>query len=79
MQAPAALIFSVLVSSMNSVPAVSTARKNTGTWRRMRGILVVAIYLVFVTIVSAFFYPIWTGQQVPFWFWQLHIWLPSCR
>jgi len=30
-----------------------------------------------VLIVSAFFFPIWSGQQVPFWFWQIHMWLPS--
>ncbi|WP_431279984.1 hypothetical protein [Leifsonia poae] len=47
------------------------------SWRRLRGIWVVGIYLVFVLGVSAFFYPIWTAQTVPFWFWQIHMWLPS--
>jgi len=37
MQAPVALMLSVLVSSMNSTPEVSTPRRKTGTWRRMRG------------------------------------------
>jgi hypothetical protein len=37
MHAPVALIFRVLVSSMNSTPEVSTPRRNTGTCRRMRG------------------------------------------
>ncbi|MFC6354896.1 dolichyl-phosphate-mannose--protein mannosyltransferase [Luethyella okanaganae] len=48
-------------------------------WRRQRGIGVVGVYLGCVLAVSAFFYPIWTAQQVPFWFWQLHIWLPGWR
>ena len=46
-------------------------------WRRQRGVSLVAIFLIFVVLVSAFFYPIWTGQQVPFWFWNLHMWLPG--
>ena len=35
--APVALILRVLVSSMNSTPDVSTPRRKTGTWRRIRG------------------------------------------
>ena len=35
--APVALILSVLVSSMNSTPEVSTPRRKTGTCRRIRG------------------------------------------
>jgi dolichyl-phosphate-mannose--protein O-mannosyl transferase len=30
-------------------------------------------------ILTAFFFPIWTGMQTPFAFWQLHIWMPSWR
>ena len=37
----------------------------------------VLVFLVLVGLVSAFFYPLWSGMQTPFWFWQLHIWLPS--
>jgi len=37
MQAPVALMFRVLVSSMNSTPEVSTPRRKTGTCRRIRG------------------------------------------
>ncbi|WP_082492091.1 phospholipid carrier-dependent glycosyltransferase [Leifsonia sp. Root4] len=46
-------------------------------WRRQRGVSLVSIFLIFVVLVSAFFYPIWTGQRVPFWFWNLHMWLPG--
>ena len=47
--------------------------------RRRVGRRLVVIFLVVATVVSAFFYPLWTGMQTPFWFWQLHIWLPSWR
>jgi dolichyl-phosphate-mannose-protein mannosyltransferase len=33
--------------------------------------------LALVGAVSVFFYPVWTGWQVPYWFWNLHMWLPS--
>ena len=47
--------------------------------RRLAGIRVVVIFLAMAALVSAFFYPLWTGMQTPFLFWQLHIWLPSWR
>ncbi len=37
----------------------------------------VIVFLVVVVLVSIFFYPMWTGIQVPFWFWTLHIWTPT--
>lgn len=52
-------------------------KRTDATWHRLSGIRVVAIYLVFVVLVSAFFYPLWSGMQVPYWFWQAHMWLPS--
>ena len=29
------------------------------------------------TVVSVFFYPIWVGTKIPYWFWLAHMWLPS--
>jgi len=46
---------------------------------RVGGTRVVVIFLVAAALVSAFFYPLWTGMQTPFVFWQLHMWLPSWR
>ncbi|WP_150308127.1 dolichyl-phosphate-mannose--protein mannosyltransferase [Planctomonas psychrotolerans] len=45
--------------------------------RRDVGIAAVVGFLVLVLLVSAFFYPIWTGMQVPTWFWNAHNWLRS--
>lgn len=47
--------------------------------RRERGITIVAVYLVLVIAVSAYFVPLMTGMQVPFGFWNAHMWLPSWR
>ncbi|WP_233563752.1 dolichyl-phosphate-mannose--protein mannosyltransferase [Cryobacterium tepidiphilum] len=43
------------------------------------GIRLVFVFVVMATLITAFFYPLWTGLQTPFWYWQLHIWLPSWR
>jgi len=45
--------------------------------RRRRGVWWVGGYLTLVVVVSAFFYPIWTAQVVPYTFWRLHMWLAS--
>lgn len=45
--------------------------------RRQAGERTVAVFLVFVVAVSAFFYPVWTGMSVPYDFWLLHNWLPG--
>lgn len=37
----------------------------------------IAALLAVIGLVSAFFYPIWTAWQVPYSFWQVHMWLPS--
>ncbi|WP_241981851.1 dolichyl-phosphate-mannose--protein mannosyltransferase [Cryobacterium ruanii] len=39
----------------------------------------VAVGLGVALVLTAFFFPVWTGMQTPFAFWQLHIWMPSWR
>ena len=43
------------------------------------GKAIVVTLLALATLVSAYYFPLWTGAQVPFAFWQAHIWLPSWR
>jgi dolichyl-phosphate-mannose--protein O-mannosyl transferase len=57
--------------------ALVLGRRTDPEPRRRRGIALTAAFLGACAVVSAFFWPIWTGQQVPFWFWQIHMWLPS--
>jgi dolichyl-phosphate-mannose-protein mannosyltransferase len=66
-----------LILGLAGVIAIILGKRSDPRWRRVRGQWVVGIFLVFVVAVSAFFWPIWIGQQVPFWFWQIHMWLPS--
>lgn len=34
-------------------------------------------YVLATVLLSAFFYPLWTGQMIPKWYWQLHMWFSS--
>lgn len=45
--------------------------------RRASGIRTVAILLIGATLVSVFFWPLWTGTQVDYWYLAIHWWLPT--
>ncbi|WP_448059260.1 glycosyltransferase family 39 protein [Cellulomonas hominis] len=46
-------------------------------WRRRTTTRLVGVVVVLIVAVSAFFYPIWTAQVVPYDFWRVHMWLRS--
>lgn len=52
-------------------------RPDAAVHRRISGQRVVAVFLIVVVLVSAFWYPVWTGMPVPYDFWRLHNWLPT--
>jgi len=43
--------------------------------RRQSGQRTVMVILVLIVLLSAFFYPLWIGLPVPWWFWQAHNWM----
>ncbi len=45
--------------------------------RRTTGALLAGGFVVVAVLVSAFFWPIWTGETIPYQQWQLRMWLPS--
>lgn len=45
--------------------------------KRTRGILLVLVFTIVAAAVTAYFLPLWIGQQTSFAFWQAHMWLPS--
>ncbi len=47
-----------------------------GGWSR-RGGLVVGGFMVAALAVSAFFWPLWAGQWIPYDYWLAHMWLPT--
>lgn len=46
-------------------------------YRRQSGERTVLIFLGFTVLLSAFFYPVWTGMNVPYDFWLIHNWMPT--
>lgn len=66
-----------LILALVYVLGLLLGKRTDETWRRVGGIRLVAVLLVAMVLVSAFFYPMWTGTQMPLWFIQLHYWLPS--
>jgi dolichyl-phosphate-mannose-protein mannosyltransferase len=63
--------------ALAAVIALILGRPGDAQWRRLRGIATVAIFVGFVILVSAFYYPIWTAVPVTPEFRQLHFWAPS--
>ena len=46
-------------------------------YRRLAGERTVLVFLAAAVLVSAFFYPVWTGMNVPYEFWLIHNWMPT--
>jgi dolichyl-phosphate-mannose-protein mannosyltransferase len=45
--------------------------------RRARGAFAAGTLLIFIVIAAWWFYPIWTGQVMPYEQWQLRMWMPT--
>jgi dolichyl-phosphate-mannose-protein mannosyltransferase len=54
-------------------------KRDDPAWRRVGGLRLVGVFVGIVVLVSAFFYPVWAGLQIPTWFAQLHYWFPGWR
>lgn len=52
-------------------------RRDEPLHRRQSGERTVIIFLAVTVLVSAFFYPVWTGMNVPYEFWLIHNWMPT--
>jgi len=51
--------------------------RDAGERRRRTGVILVTAYLVAVVAAAWFFYPIWTGETIPYESWRLRMWLPT--
>lgn len=45
--------------------------------RRVLGLRVVGVFLVLCVLLSVFFWPIWSGLEIPRWYMNMHFWFPS--
>lgn len=56
---------------------IIAGRRDDSLHRRQSGERTVMIFLAVAVLISAFYYPVWTGVSVPYDFWLLHNWLPG--
>jgi len=68
-----------LILGLVFVIGILLGRRDDPAWRRLSGVRFVAIFLALVSAVGVFFFPVWTGLQIPTWFAQLHYWFPGWR
>lgn len=66
-----------MVLSLTYVLALVAGRPGSPPDRRRAGFVAVAAFLVLVILVSAFFWPVWTGETIPLEQWTLRRWMPS--
>jgi len=66
-----------LVIALALTLRIIAGRREDPLHRRQSGERTVLICLTFIVLVSAFFYPVWTGMSVPYDFWLIHNWLPG--
>ena len=57
--------------------AWSWASGRTRLWRRRSGLYLVTLFVVTAVLVSAFFYPVWTAETIPYQDWRFRMWMPS--
>jgi len=66
-----------LVLALVAVIGLLIGHRDDPAPRRSTGLAVVGGFLVLCTVVSLYFYPVWTGEIVPTWFLQSHFWFPT--
>ena len=46
-------------------------------WRRRSGLYLVVLFVAGAVLLSAFFYPVWTAEVIPYQDWRYRMWMPS--
>ncbi|MBD1536638.1 phospholipid carrier-dependent glycosyltransferase [Arthrobacter sp. S13_S34] len=52
-------------------------RASDPPWRRRSGLYLVALFIAAVLLLSAFFYPVWAAETIPYDAWKVRMWMPS--
>jgi dolichyl-phosphate-mannose-protein mannosyltransferase len=68
-----------LILALVFVIGLVLGRRTDGAWRRDQGIRFVFLFLILATLVSAFFWPLWTGMLIDLRWMRAHWWLPTWR
>jgi len=68
-----------LILALTLVIGILLGSANDPSWRRVSGLRVVGVFLALAVAVSIFFWPLWTGIQLPYELLAAHWWLPTWR
>ncbi len=52
-------------------------RRTDPAWRRRSGLYLITLFVVAAVLLSAFFYPVWTAEIIPYPDWRTRMWMPS--
>jgi dolichyl-phosphate-mannose-protein mannosyltransferase len=52
-------------------------RASDPPWRRRSGLYLVALFVAAAILLSAFFYPVWAAETIPYDDWKVRMWMPS--
>lgn len=52
-------------------------RASDPPWRRRSGLYLVALFIAAAILLSAFFYPVWAAETIPYDAWKVRMWMPS--
>jgi len=66
-----------LVLGLAITIGIILGRPSDPTWRRQRGIALVAVFILWAVAISAWFFPMWSAIPIDPTFRRLHFWLPS--
>jgi dolichyl-phosphate-mannose--protein O-mannosyl transferase len=68
-----------LILGLVFVIGLALGKRTDPRWMRVGGVRAVIAFLIICSAVTAFFYPVWTAQEIPGWLLSLHYWLPTWR
>ncbi|OAX67782.1 hypothetical protein A5N15_00710 [Rothia kristinae] len=63
-----------LILGLTAVLGLALGRPGDSVRRRRYGLGVVGLFVVAALLISAHFWPIWTGQSIPYEDWYAHMW-----
>lgn len=66
-----------MILALTFALGIILGKKSDSPERRKTGIAIVTCFGILAVLLSIFFYPLWTGMQIPYWYWHIHMWLPS--
>jgi dolichyl-phosphate-mannose--protein O-mannosyl transferase len=65
-----AMALAMMIGALTGPPDASRERRRAGTW-------IAAAILVLVVVAAWWFYPIWTGEVIPYEQWTWRMWMPT--